>query len=214
MEAGSLLTALLDLDSRLFAWFNHADAAPALDAAMRWLSSASSPRAVWLWLGLLVLTLPQWRGQPWRRGLREFARLYLLLALVYGLCAASYQALKHSVMRPRPLQQEALVVQRGDTPPGAVLMKPRDPSFPSGHAANAALLGLLFARRWPRARWGIALLVSVAALSRVRLGEHYPLDVLVGATLAWAVGAALLRAPVYRPLWPHRSSPPAATRPQ
>ena len=47
-----------------------------------------------------------------------------------------------------------------------------------------------------------------------RRSRHYPLDVLVGATLAWGVGAALLRAPVYRPLWPHRSSPPAATRPQ
>ncbi len=211
MDAGSLLTALLDLDRRVFAWLNQADAAPALDVATRWLSAASSPWAVWLWLGLLMLTLPQWRGQPWRRGAREFARLYLLLALVYGLCAASYQALKYAVMRPRPLQQEVTVVLRDDRPPGAVL-KPQGPSFPSGHAANAALLGLMFARRWPQARWGIALLVSAAALSRVRQGVHYPLDVLVGATLAWGVGAALLWAPVLRSLWPQRSRTAAACR--
>lgn len=212
MLDGSLLTPLIDLDRSLFAALNQAELAAWLDAAARGLSDASSPRAVWLWLGLLVLTLPQWRAQTWRRGLREFARLYLLMALVYALTAASYQAVKYSVLRQRPLQQEAVVVLRGGTPPGAVV-KPRDPSFPSGHAANAALLGLLFAWRWPQARWGIALLVLVAALSRVRLGVHYPLDVLAGALLAWGVGAALLRwLPPLRGLLP--SAAPGVGQPQ
>lgn len=191
MEA-SLLAPLIDVDRRLFVWLNHAEAGAWLDVAARALSHATSPRAVWVWLFLLALTLPQWRGRSALRGLREFVRLYLLLALVYALTAASYQAVKYSVMRPRPLQQEAAVVLRGGTPPGAQL-KPRDPSFPSGHAAHAALLGLLFARRWPQARWGIAALALLAAFSRVRLGVHYPLDVLVGALLAWGVAAALLR---------------------
>jgi undecaprenyl-diphosphatase len=191
MDAGPFLSSLLHLDRSLFALINGADGLPLADAAMRLLSFVSSSRAAWLWLLLLALSLPAWRGLPWRRASGEFARICLLLALVYGLTAGSYQAIKYTVKRERPYQQEISVVLRGGTPPGAVIA-PRDPSFPSGHAANAAMLGLLFARRWPRWRLAFALLAALAAISRVRLGVHYPLDVLAGALLAWGVGAALL----------------------
>lgn len=192
MEASSLLAPLLNLDRSLFALINGADGPAWLDAALRLSSVLSGSRVVAAWLLLLALSLPVWHGLPWRAALREFARAALLLALVYGLTAGSYQALKYAVMRERPFQQEAAVVLRGGTPPGATIA-PRDPSFPSGHAANAAMLALLFSRRWPRWRLAFGLLAALAALSRVRLGVHYPLDVLVGGLLACCVGAALLR---------------------
>ena len=192
MDAGPFLSSLLHLDRSLFALVNGAPGEPWLDAVLRLCSWLSGSRLVGIWLLLLALNLPGWRGLPWRRASGEFARICLLLALVYGLTAGSYQALKYTVKRERPYQQESSVVLRGGTPPGAVIA-PRDPSFPSGHAANAAMLALLFARRWPRWRLAFALLAALAALSRVRLGVHYPLDVLAGALLSWGVGAALLR---------------------
>ena len=60
-------------------------------------------------------------------------------------------------------------------------------SFPSGHAATSAagavILGYLLGRR----AWGVAALAAAVAYSRVYIGVHYPLDVLVGA----AIGAAV-----------------------
>jgi membrane-associated phospholipid phosphatase len=60
-------------------------------------------------------------------------------------------------------------------------------SFPSGHAAMAMILGYAFASLTDKA-WFRILAVAAAslmALSRVVVGVHWPLDILVGAALGW-----------------------------
>ncbi|MBW3593452.1 MAG: phosphatase PAP2 family protein [Actinobacteria bacterium] len=91
--------------------------------------------------------------------------------------------LKRVFDRPRPFET------LGDADPllGATL----GASMPSAHAATsfagAVILSALF-RRWVPAFF---LLATAIAFSRVYVGVHYPLDILAGAMLGAAFGAAV-----------------------
>lgn len=112
---------------------------------------------------LIVLPLGYWLG---RRDL--FYRLTLLLLVSAFLNAA----LKGLFQVPRPTTIPHLVPADGW-------------SFPSGHAQIAAVLWIYLAwelrRRW---FWPVAVaLVAGVSASRVYLGVHRPIDILVGATV-------------------------------
>jgi undecaprenyl-diphosphatase len=90
-------------------------------------------------------------------------------------------------------------------------------SFPSTHVAGpVALLACLWRLAPPTPGWRVALCVGgaatlLAALERVRAGQHWPSDVAAGAVLGVAVGAGLGElawartearvAPLDRPAW-------------
>jgi membrane-associated phospholipid phosphatase len=76
-------------------------------------------------------------------------------------------------------------------------------SFPSGHtAAISAVAGVLW-WRLPRLRWLWALLVVLTAAGLVGADIHFLADVIAGAYLGFACGAATLLLPI----------PPASRRP-
>jgi undecaprenyl-diphosphatase len=68
---------------------------------------------------------------------------------------------------------------------------PRNSSFPSSHAANAAALAFVLARRWRRGMPLFVLLAVVVAASRIYLNRHFLSDVvgaaIIGLVLAWLV---------------------------
>ena len=66
------------------------------------------------------------------------------------------------------------------------LRVPSDTSFPSGHAASAALMAVILSEDSPAAPLWTALALGIG-ISRVHVGVHHPSDVAAG----WAVGAAL-----------------------
>jgi undecaprenyl-diphosphatase len=73
------------------------------------------------------------------------------------------------------------------------LRKPKTSSFPSGHATSAFCAAALFTQRDPRRRvvyYGIA---SVVAVSRVHVKIHHASDVVAGAAIGAAMGAAAKR---------------------
>ena len=91
-------------------------------------------------------------------------------------------AIKFTVRRRRPAGEW-----------GDIYRKTDPHSFPSGHAARAALLATLALGMGPL--WfGIILLIwaPLVILARVAMGVHYLSDVLVGASLGIAIGWGIL----------------------
>jgi undecaprenyl-diphosphatase len=112
------------------------------------------------------------------------ATLWLLAAIVTQ--SAIVSTLKAIVGRARPC--DAL----GWCAPIAVA-SPGGGSFPSGHAAGAFAFAAFVALRAPR--WAVPALAwaAIVAWSRCVLGVHYPSDVVAGALVGAAVGAAFAR---------------------
>ncbi|MDJ0278002.1 phosphatase PAP2 family protein [Sphingomonas sp. 2R-10] len=124
--------------------------------------------------GLLLASVGRWRSG-------------VLVALACAGGSWTNVLFKHAVARARP-----------DLVPH--LMDETSNSFPSGHAANSAIVYLTLATlAWPMLRQGAArgfvvvaaaLLVVAIGMSRVYLGVHWPSDVLAGWLFGalWAIG--------------------------
>ena len=160
------------LDAQAADWLRQTG--PLFKALMGMVSSGHAPR------GILTLTALAAAVLLWRRDGRG---LLLLLAVVPGGAALNH-LLKHTIQRPRPGLEHAVAAVT-------------DFGFPSGHAANAALLyGCLAVLLVPRLRSrGARIAVVLAAVlvaglvscSRVALGAHRLSDVVAGMLLgiAW-----------------------------
>ncbi|MBM4423596.1 MAG: phosphatase PAP2 family protein [Chloroflexi bacterium] len=126
-----------------------------------------------LWVGGLLLAL--WLGSAsWK-----FAAMVVLIGI--GVTAAVVQSIKVFVRRPRPA---------GEWGQGYRKIDPH--SFPSGHAARAALLAALAVFLGPPVWAALALVwAPLVALSRVAMRVHYLSDVLAGALCGLVCAAAL-----------------------
>lgn len=123
----------------------------------------------------------------------------LVVAVLLGIGSAIL--LKAAFAVPRPF----LVLPAGSVQLLDVL--PANGAFPSGHAIASALLAgvLVQGRRWG---WqaGLMGLVLLVCWSRIAIGVHWPLDVLVGAALGWAIALFCVRR--QWPAWPAAWTPP------
>jgi undecaprenyl-diphosphatase len=166
------MSRLLDLDHLIRAWIvSHR--MHAIDGVMVALSVVGRGGRVWIGIGLVL----------WAAGRLKWQRLAeLLVALALATVMVDY-VVKPLVDRHRPFRS---------IPSVSVLDKrPKDASFPSGHAGNAFAAATVLAQAlpaWQAAWWTLAILI---AFSRVYVGVHYPADV-VGGAIAGALCAIVV----------------------
>ncbi len=128
----------------------------------------------WFWfIGLGVVWLLG--NASWKhRALVMFGSIFVLAVAVLGI--------KFAVRRRRPAGEW-----------GAIYRTTDPHSFPSGHAARAALLAVL---AWGLGPWWLAAALTVwaplVALARVAMGVHYLSDVIAGGFLGVLGGLGVL----------------------
>ncbi len=95
------------------------------------------------------------------------------------------QVIKRNIVRARPTER----VQSA-----AHVAVPDRFSFPSGHSTAVMSVAFMHATSFASLGWTMLLLAVLVGVSRVRLGVHYPGDVVVGQLIAIATGMAVLAA--------------------
>ena len=145
-----------------------------LDHAFVWLTQSARVGLLWLAIGAVLALVRRRPGL-----LVPLVAADLIADLVAGL-------IKALTDRPRP-------PVRYPEPP-ALIRVPNDSSFPSGHAATSFACATVLTAYEPRLAPLWFVLASAVAFSRVYVGVHYPLDVIVGAALGVVVGLATLAA--------------------
>jgi membrane-associated phospholipid phosphatase len=111
-------------------------------------------------------------------------RLALGLGLAGGAVYLLAKQVKHVVLRGRPDSVLTDVIVRGGHPRGL--------GFVSGHIAVVTALAVVAWPWLPRwARWATGIAVAAVFLARMYVGAHLPLDMIGGAALGLACGAAV-----------------------
>jgi undecaprenyl-diphosphatase len=105
-------------------------------------------------------------------------------AWALALSTLVVQVIKRNVVRARPT---------GDV--GAHIKLPDRFSFPSGHSTSVMSVAFIHAANFHSLGWPLLVFAGLVGLSRIRLGVHYPSDVVVGQLVAIATGMTV------RALW-------------
>jgi len=163
------LETLLKLDARLSARLRVAERPGLLRTISAFLAHSGDS---WFWalgLGLLL-----WQGGSLWRWRASGALLSVLVT------ALLVMVLKFTIRRRRP---------EGEW--GAIYRSTDPHSFPSGHAARALMLAVLFVFLGPGWFAGILLVwAPLVALARVAMGVHFLSDVVAGGLLGIILGLA------------------------
>lgn len=93
------------------------------------------------------------------------------------------QIVKRFVSRPRPSRRTGCTT---------LVSEPACFSFPSGHATAAMSVALAYAAAFPALALPLIIAAGSVGFSRIRLGVHYPGDVLAGQFIAIATDLAVL----------------------
>lgn len=138
---------------------------------------------VWIWIPFyIILTYFIYKNFK----LKSF--LFILLFIALGVTVSDQLAgiFKHGVMRLRPCHDPSLDLLMREVKCGGPY------GFYSGHASNtfflASFLSFLFKGRYRFLPFLLFFWASVVAYSRIYLGVHFPMDILMGAAMGFLIG--------------------------
>ena len=177
------------LDLQLFTSVHDLPSNPT-DRWLTWLSQAANKGKLWL---VIAAVLGIRKGPTRRAALRGMGSLWVSSALSNGL-------IKPIFRRVRPVAYPDIPLTR------TLRRAPRTFSFPSGHSASAAAFATGVALEAPLLGAAIAPISLAVGFSRIRVGVHYPGDVLAG----FAIGSTLALASQH--WWKVRPTRPAKVR--
>ncbi len=160
-----LSVQLADGDLHVFLWINRVSS---FAGSMFWIGLTTLGDGLVVW----VLVLPLVRRKP-----------NLIWAMLFSwlLVTLWVQGLKFLINTPRPLA----VLSFGNF--NLIGAPYQSKSFPSGHAATAAMVAATFCIFF-RQEWIYAAVIVIAVMvsvSRIAMGIHWPTDVLVGFLGGW-----------------------------
>lgn len=157
-----MLHFLSELDGGILLWIQEYLRNPVLTPILKVITTLGNVGAIWILLTLLILMMPKTRKVG-----------CMMAAALLGTLLINNILLKNLVARTRPYD-----VIEGLT---YIVRRPKEFSFPSGHAGSSFAAACIMLRRLPR-RYGIPafVLAVLISLSRLYVGVHYPSDVLFG----------------------------------
>lgn len=113
----------------------------------------------------------------------------LIFALIVG--GISVTAIKSVYVKDRPLGYFGEFPEEAKARVHAPFRQHHHRTFPSGHSQTGFTVATVMALLFGRHKWWWFSWAALIALSRVRLGLHFPLDILAGSALG-AVSAYLV----------------------
>jgi undecaprenyl-diphosphatase len=171
----SILSFVQKLDKNAIRYARRRLRGDRIESAMTALTRLGDLGLAWLLPAAYMLSSYKYR----RRGAE--------LLTCFGVCVAvNNLMLKNIVDRERPYEAMPWL----DT----LVKRPRDYSFPSGHAAGSFASAYAIAKGFGK-KTGIPayVLASAISLTRVGVGVHYPSDVLAGAVVGTIIGAGTMK---------------------
>lgn len=162
-------------DHNVFLFINSLPHTNALDSLALFLSAVGSGGVIWFFIGLIIFLKEEKKHHGF------FFELLTTVAVTWVLVE---KILKPWLGRARP-----------SIPLGANIITTIAPdsfSFPSGHAAMSWALAVVLASQEPRFRWVFYTLAAAISFSRVYLGVHFPLDIVVGSLLGYFIGKIIV----------------------
>ncbi len=176
LEAGTPLSEvwMLSWEKLALTWIN-GHHHPLLDSILVPISFIGEWGICWI---ALLAALFFW-GRPEHKRVAVHLGLAMLVASVFVILP-----LRFFFPRERPYEVFPQVRQLGLALSGN--------SFPSGHAQSAWLVAVVLGAHWRRLFLPLTLFALLVCYSRLYCGMHYPLDVIVGASIGIIMGSLLL----------------------
>jgi len=131
------------------------------------------------WVVIVFALAPLLLAEPSRHVAAAQAGWALLISHL------TVQVIKRNIVRARPTAGGQV---------NAWVAVPDRFSFPSGHSTAVMAVAFMHAASFPSLGWPMLGLAALVGLSRVRLGVHYPGDVVAGHLIAIATGVIVLTA--------------------